>query len=58
MTFSASFNSMFLGYTALFSASLFATTIALTSVDTKALSHRLKPVFLTAQWQFFCLSLA
>lgn len=40
-TFSALFNSMFLFYTALFSASLFATIVAFTTVDVAALSGRL-----------------
>ncbi len=45
MTFSAMFNSLFLVYVALFSASLFATIIALATFDTQALAARVKPGF-------------
>ena len=45
MTFAASFNPMFLFYTALFSASFFATIIALVRFDTKALVARISPGF-------------
>jgi hypothetical protein len=41
MTFAATFNSMFLFYTALFSASLFATIIALATFDVQALVDRI-----------------
>lgn len=40
LTFSAAFNSMFLLYTAYFSASLFATIMALTTFDTQMLADR------------------
>lgn len=42
-TFSVVFNSLFLVYTALFSASLFATIIALTTFDTQALAVKVAP---------------
>lgn len=42
-TFSALFNAMFLFYTALFSASLFATIIVFTTFDMQALAERLNP---------------
>ena len=45
MTFAASFNSMFLFYTALFSASIFATITALVSIDAQSLVQRIKPGF-------------
>jgi len=45
MTFSAAFNSMFLLYTALFSASLFAVIIALATFDTQVLAKRILPSF-------------
>ncbi|MCX7783569.1 MAG: hypothetical protein N2318_08000 [Meiothermus sp.] len=45
MTFSAMFNSLFLVYVALFSASLFATIIALATFDAQALAARVKPGF-------------
>jgi hypothetical protein len=41
-TFSVLFNSLFLVYTVLFSASLFATIIALTTFDTKLLASKVK----------------
>jgi hypothetical protein len=40
-TFSAMFNSLFLVYTALFSASLFSVIVALTSFDAQALANKL-----------------
>lgn len=43
MTFGAMFNRMFLVYVAIFSASLFAFVIALTIVDTHALSEHMSP---------------
>lgn len=45
LTFSAAFNSMFLVYTALFSASLFATIYALVGIDTRDLAERIQPGF-------------
>ncbi len=45
MTFAAMFNSLFLAYTALFSASLFATIIALITFDMRALAARVQPGF-------------
>ncbi len=41
----AAFNSLFLVYTALFSASLFAVIVALTTVDAQALAQRILPGF-------------
>lgn len=43
MTFAAMFNSLFLAYVALFSASLFATIFVLATFDTPALMARLQP---------------
>jgi len=45
MTFSASFNALFLVYTALFSACFFAVVLALTSLDASALAQRVQPGF-------------
>ena len=45
LTFSAAFNSMFLVYTALFSASLFATIYALLGIDTRDLAERIQSGF-------------
>jgi hypothetical protein len=45
MTFGAVFNGMFLFYTALFSASLFAVIAALSNFDLQALLLRIKPGF-------------
>lgn len=45
MTFAAMFNSLFLAYIGLFSASLFATIIALVTFDAKALAARVLPGF-------------
>jgi hypothetical protein len=45
LTFSAAFNSMFLMYVVSFSASLFATVIALTAFDTHLLSNRVSSGF-------------
>jgi len=42
-TFSVVFNSLFLVYTALFSASLFATLIAFTTFDTQSLASKVNP---------------
>jgi len=42
-TFSVIFNSLFLVYTALFSASLFATLIAFTTFDTQSLASKVNP---------------
>lgn len=43
MTFAAMFNSLFLAYVALFSASLFATILALITFDVHALARRVQP---------------
>jgi len=45
LTFSAAFNPLFLVYTALFSASLFAVIIAMTTFDLEALAKRVQPDF-------------
>jgi hypothetical protein len=45
LTFSAAFNPLFLIYIALFSSSLFAVIIAMTTFDTKALVERVQPGF-------------
>jgi hypothetical protein len=45
LTFSAAFNPLFLVYTALFSASLFAVIIAMTTFDLEALAKRVQPGF-------------
>jgi hypothetical protein len=45
MTFAAAFNSLFLVYTALFSASFFAVIVALTSMDTGQLANRVQQGF-------------
>ena len=45
MTFSAAYNPLFLVYTAMFSASLFATIIAITSFELGLLTERIKPGF-------------
>lgn len=45
MTFAAAFNSLFLIYAALFSTSLFAVILVMTSIDSSALSKRIKPGF-------------
>lgn len=45
MAFSATFNALFLVYTALFSASLFATITALTTFDLPSLAGRVQPGF-------------
>jgi len=45
MTFAATFNTMFLFYTALFSASLFATIFALATFDRQALADRISAGF-------------
>jgi hypothetical protein len=45
MTFAATFNSLFLVYTALFSASLFAAIVALATSDAAALAQRVRPGF-------------
>jgi hypothetical protein len=45
LTFSAAFNSMFLFYTALFSAGLFTVIVALTTFDTQTLAKRIPPTF-------------
>lgn len=45
MTFSAAFNPLFLVYTALFSAALFAAIIALAGLDGQALAARVQPGF-------------
>lgn len=45
LTFSAAFNPLFLVYTALFSASLFAVIIAMTTFDLAALAKRVQPGF-------------
>lgn len=45
MTFAATFNSLFLAYTALFSASLFAVIVALSTSDIPALARRVQPGF-------------
>jgi hypothetical protein len=45
MAFAAAFNPLFLAYTALFSASLFAVIVALTSSDIPTLARRVRPGF-------------
>ncbi len=45
MTFAATFNALFLAYTALFSASLFATIVALATGDAATLAQRVRPGF-------------
>jgi hypothetical protein len=45
LTFSAAFNSLFLVYIALFSSSLFAVIVAMTTFDIKTLSERVQPGF-------------
>ncbi len=45
MTFAAAYNSLFLVYAALFSASLFAVILVMTSIDSGTLSKMIKPGF-------------
>lgn len=45
MAFAAAFNPLFLAYTALFSASLFAVIVALATADAPALARRVQPGF-------------
>ncbi len=45
MTFAATFNALFLVYTALFSASLFAVIVALATGDAETLAQRVQPGF-------------
>lgn len=45
LTFSAAFNPLFLVYTALFSASLFAVIVAMTTFDLESLAKRVQPGF-------------
>lgn len=45
MTFAAMFNPLFLVYTALFSAALFAVIVALCTFDRQALANRIRPGF-------------
>lgn len=45
LTFSAAFNLLFLVYTALFSASLFAVIVAMTTFDLESLAKRVQPGF-------------
>ena len=45
MTFSATYNALFLVYTALLSASFFATIAAIRSINPQQLEHRIKPGF-------------
>ena len=45
MTFSAAYNPLFLVYTAMFSASLFATITAITTFELGSLTERIKPGF-------------
>lgn len=45
LTFSAAFNPLFLVYTALFSASLFAVIISMTAFDLESLAKRVQPGF-------------
>jgi hypothetical protein len=45
LTFAAAFNPLFLVYTALFSAGLFAVIVAMTTFDLEALSKRVQPGF-------------